>query len=86
MKKKLLGIAMCCAMMLCAACENQIGGDSAINNNEEELQEVNFNVVDFEKTLKQMGVGKADTRALSDKRTRTLAPSQHCWCQRTIRL
>ena len=66
MKKKLLGIAMCCAMMLCAACENQIGGDSAINNNEEELQEVNFSVVDFEKTLKQMGVGKADTRALSD--------------------
>ena len=49
MKKKLLGIAMCCAMMLCAACENQIGGDSAINNNEEKLQEVNFNVVDFEK-------------------------------------
>ena len=62
MKKNLIGIAMCCAMMVLSACENQITGDSTINK-EEGLQEVTFSVVEFEQTLTQMGVKSADTRA-----------------------
>lgn len=62
MKKNLIGIAMCCAMMVLSACENQITGDGTINK-EEGLQEVTFSVVEFEQTLTQMGVKSADTRA-----------------------
>ena len=62
MKKKLLGMVVCYAMMALVACENQIINDNTIRN-EEKLQEVTFSVLDFEQTLTQMGVMSADTRA-----------------------
>jgi hypothetical protein len=62
MKKNILGIAMCCAMMMLTACENQIA-DNKENDNKETLQEVTFSVLDFEQTLMQMGAVSADTRA-----------------------
>lgn len=62
MKKNFLGIALCGAVMLLAACENQITDNKEIDNNET-LQEITFSVMDFERTLMQMGVSSADTRA-----------------------
>ena len=62
MRSFLIGMAFCCATLLLTACENQISDANDVANGEA-LQEVSFRVLDFEQTLKQMGVMEADTRA-----------------------
>ena len=62
MKKTFLGMALCCATLMLTGCENQIA-DQQTPDNEENLQQITFSVVDFEQTLIQMGVMTADTRA-----------------------
>ena len=62
MKKYFLGMALCGAMMMLAACENQIA-DKNENDNKETLQEITFSVLDFEQTLLKIGASMADTRA-----------------------
>lgn len=62
MKKNILGITLCCAILALTACENQIADNHEIDG-EDALQEITFSVLDFEQTLKQMGVIEADTRA-----------------------
>lgn len=74
MKKGFYGIAVCCAMML-VACENQIGNKEPESKeltaqlvkdvDKDELVEVTFRMVDFDMTLKEMGLG-ANTRASLD--------------------
>ena len=62
MKKYFLGMALCGAMMMLVACENQIA-DKNENDNKEALQEITFSVLDFDQTLLKMGANTADTRA-----------------------
>lgn len=62
MKKNILGITLCCAILVLTACENQIADNNEIED-KDALQEITFSVVDFEQTLTQMGMSIADTRA-----------------------
>ena len=62
MKKNILGITLCCAILALTACENQIADNNEIED-KDALQEITFSVVDFEQTLTQMGMSIADTRA-----------------------
>ncbi|MCR4765037.1 MAG: hypothetical protein K5856_02540 [Bacteroidaceae bacterium] len=63
MKKILIGLAFCYAIIMLLACENQLTTPEINNdNNAEELKEVTFSVIHFDQTLRQMGVD-ADTRA-----------------------
>jgi len=69
MKKFYMCMAACCAAFALTACENQIAGNENQNDGliadllpSTDMQEVTFNIVNFDKVLTEMGV-LADTRA-----------------------